>query len=83
MLRTGCTINEHMLQECYGTCLGPDHLHQLPVAIAQPTESVYQQVGSNCQRLFTVAGQVGVGMILQQAGREVVVKKLAAGWAPK
>ena len=58
-------------------------LHQLPVAIAQPTESVYQQVGSNCQRLFTVAGQVGVGMILQQAGREVVVKKLAAGWAPK
>ena len=30
-----------------------------------------------------VAGQGGVGMNLQQAGREVVVKKLAAGWAPE
>ena len=53
-------------------------LHQLSVAIAQPTEQ-YQQ---NCERLFTVAGQVEVGMILQQAGREVVVMKLAADGAP-
>ena len=31
--------------------------------------------------LVCVPGQGGVGMILQQAGREVVVKKLAAGRA--
>ena len=36
-----------------------------------------------CNFHYSLAGQGGVGMILQKAGREVVVKKLAAGWAPK
>ena len=44
MLRTGCSTNVHMLQESYGTSLGPHHFAQLPVAIAQPAESVYQQL---------------------------------------
>ena len=44
------------------------------------------QMTSGCVHMSVrvcVAGQGGVGMILQQADREVVVKKLAAGGAPK
>ena len=61
-------------------------LHQLPIAIAQPTEVCTSNLAASHQQLpvlFTGAGQVGVGMILQQAGRGIVVKKLAAGGAPE